>query len=121
MTTMDELNPDETNKGHRGKPTMLEPHTKSYRQPGLTRNGRGGLPQRRTQSKWSSLKISIPGTLCGLNRLYLRLYITCAYTYSYMHTMIIMNKRDQEFEGDQGGVFKRVWKEEREGRNVIIL
>lgn len=32
-----------------------------------------------------------------------------------------MNKRDQEFEGDQGGVFKRVWKEEREGRNVIIL
>lgn len=38
-----------------------------------------------------------------------------------MHKIIIINKGDQEFEGDQGGVFKRVWKEEREGRNVIII
>lgn len=33
----------------------------------------------------------------------------------------MMNVRDREFEGDQGGVFKRVWKEEREGRHVIVI
>lgn len=35
--------------------------------------------------------------------------------------MIIMNERDREFEGDQRGVFKRVWKEEREGRHTIVI
>lgn len=32
-----------------------------------------------------------------------------------------MNERDQEFEGDLGRVFKRVWKEEREGRHAIVI
>lgn len=32
-----------------------------------------------------------------------------------------MHKREQEFEGECGGVNGRVWREEREGRNVIII
>lgn len=32
-----------------------------------------------------------------------------------------MHKREQEFEGEQRGVNGRVWREDREGRKVVII
>lgn len=37
-----------------------------------------------------------------------------------MHVITITVKRGHEFEGDRVGVYKRVSKEEREGRNIVI-
>jgi hypothetical protein len=37
-----------------------------------------------------------------------------------MHRIIIGEKRSHEFEGKQEGVYGTVWREEWEGRNVII-
>lgn len=44
-----------------------------------------------------------------------------ACTYIYMHAIKINEKRGYKFEGEWGGLYKRVWREERERRNVIIL
>lgn len=43
----------------------------------------------------------------------------CVYTNTYMHAITIDEKRGHEFEGDQEGVYERVWREEGEGRNVV--
>jgi len=34
---------------------------------------------------------------------------------------VLKNKRGHEIEGELGGLYGRVWREEREGRNVIKL
>ena len=39
----------------------------------------------------------------------------CVYT---QNPLVI--KRGHEFEREKGGIYGRVWREEREGRNVII-
>jgi hypothetical protein len=38
-----------------------------------------------------------------------------------MHTITIDEKGGHEPEGEQGGLNRRVWREVREGRNIIIL
>lgn len=38
-----------------------------------------------------------------------------------MHAVIISEKRSHEVEGKQGGVYGRIWREEIEGENVVIL
>lgn len=42
----------------------------------------------------------------------------CAYM--YMHSIAISEKRGHELEGEWGGVYGKVWKEERKERNVVI-
>ena len=37
-----------------------------------------------------------------------------------MHGTIIIGKRGHEFEREQGGYGGRVWRKEREGRNVVF-
>lgn len=37
-----------------------------------------------------------------------------------MHALTISEKRSYEFEGEWGEAYRTVWKEEREGRNVLI-
>lgn len=39
--------------------------------------------------------------------------------YKYMHAIRMNGKRGCEFEGEEGGICGRVWREEREGRNVL--
>lgn len=43
------------------------------------------------------------------------------YACTYKHAITISEKRGQEFEGKQGEVYGRVQREEREGRNLVIL
>jgi hypothetical protein len=38
-----------------------------------------------------------------------------------MHAITINKRRGHEFYGEQGGVFGRVYRGEREGRNAIII
>lgn len=39
----------------------------------------------------------------------------------HIYTSItISEKRSQEFEGEQGGLYGKVWRGEKEGRNVLI-
>lgn len=42
------------------------------------------------------------------------------YTHTYIHTTI-SEKGGHEFGRDQGGVYERVWREERERRNEVII
>lgn len=49
----------------------------------------------------------------GINRLYLGMHIIYN---TYMHVIMITEKRDNEFEGDQGG---KVWREQWEENTVI--
>lgn len=42
------------------------------------------------------------------------------FVYPYMHTMTIHGKRGCELEGECGGEYGRVWREQREGRNAVI-
>lgn len=44
-----------------------------------------------------------------------------ANTNPYMFAIIINEKAGHDFEGKQGGVYARVWSDERERRNVIKL
>lgn len=41
--------------------------------------------------------------------------------YVCMHTITTGEELSHEFEGDWGGIYGGVWREEREGRKVIIL
>lgn len=43
------------------------------------------------------------------------------YTYAYIHAIAINEKGGHESEGEQGVVYEKVWREEREERNEIIL
>lgn len=45
---------------------------------------------------------------------------TFTYTYTYMHTRTINDKRSHEFEGQQE-LYERIWKKEREARNVAMI
>lgn len=38
-----------------------------------------------------------------------------------MHTKIIKEKTGHEFERKHGGLYRKVWREERQGRNVVIV
>lgn len=38
----------------------------------------------------------------------------------YMHAITITIKKGYEFEWEKGGVYARVWKEEKKGRNFVI-
>lgn len=40
--------------------------------------------------------------------------------YMQIHTVTIRDKRGHEFAGEWGGVHRRVWREERLERNVVI-
>lgn len=42
-------------------------------------------------------------------------------TYAYMYTTTMNEKRVHDFEKEQGRFYGRVWRREREGRNVFIL
>lgn len=42
------------------------------------------------------------------------------YTYKHLHKITISEKRGYELEGEQGGIYGKSWREEREGRNAII-
>jgi hypothetical protein len=42
------------------------------------------------------------------------------YIYAYVHILTI-KRRGHEFEGKWEGVSGRVWRGEREGRNVVIM
>lgn len=49
----------------------------------------------------------------------------CTYRCIYVHTDAYMHairivERGREFEGEQRGVYGRVWRKKREGRNVVI-
>lgn len=39
----------------------------------------------------------------------------------YIHIIIIHKSRRCEFEKEQGAVYRRTWREERKGRNGIII
>ena len=41
--------------------------------------------------------------------------------HTYLHATTIKEKRGHEFEWQQGGVYGRVWTEEREGGNDVII
>lgn len=38
-----------------------------------------------------------------------------------MHSVTISAKRDHEFEGENGGEYGGVWKEEMEKSNIVII
>lgn len=40
--------------------------------------------------------------------------------YSYTHAVAI-NKKDREFEDEQEVAYEWVWREKREGRNIVII
>lgn len=43
-------------------------------------------------------------------------YITC----TYFHTTTVNEQRSHRFEGKQGGIHERIWKEERKGNMMLI-
>lgn len=46
---------------------------------------------------------------------------TYVYTHTYMYIIVISEKRGQEFEREQVGVYKRIWREEKEWINDVII
>jgi hypothetical protein len=38
-----------------------------------------------------------------------------------MHTIRVREKRGHQFEGEQGDIYGRVWRKEREVRNFVII
>ncbi len=41
------------------------------------------------------------------------------HTYTYMHMTTINEKRGHEFEGTQGEIYRRIWREAWEGGNYV--
>lgn len=41
--------------------------------------------------------------------------------HEYVHIITISEKRDLELQSEQGGAYKSISREDREGRNVIII
>lgn len=92
------------------KPMGSQTKTKTYRQMRETGSRRHG--QRReckvdVQSKCSVLKTYIPKHYMGSTG--------SLYTDIYVHAIKMNEKRNPEFEGEQGGIYGRVWRKEREG------
>lgn len=45
----------------------------------------------------------------------------CAYSYTYMHVTAISGKVGREFKEEERVLYRRVWREEREGGNIAII
>lgn len=45
--------------------------------------------------------------------------IVYVYTYTFAYVTTINERRRHEFEKEQGWLYRRVWREKREGRNII--
>lgn len=43
------------------------------------------------------------------------------FTYTYMHTIILNETRGHEFEEEQLRSYGRAWREEKKGRNAVII
>lgn len=43
------------------------------------------------------------------------------YVYTYIHVIVIHDKRGNDFEKEKRRVYRRVWREERQGVNDVTL
>jgi hypothetical protein len=80
------------------------------------------LPREEHKSQTDIPESIHTGTIRRTEWVIFRDVYVCVYVYTYTctHGIAFSEKRDHEFE-DFGGVCGRLWRKEKEGRNVVII
>jgi hypothetical protein len=95
--------------------TGLQPHTKDHRQPRSTGSRRNVFPGDEhtdwlSRTQWSALKIHTSNIIRTKKIIFRNIYV-----YTYIHIIIISEKRGHKFEREQAEVYGKEEREERGG------